>query len=170
MTTTTKPAAMANAKTNAALDELYDGLVRVTRTAIDQLERKLNAPPPPVTVPFSDDPDVCAARRWLSDHYALWLFCDNAACLRACRCRGRHVACYRFTMDRVPDDAIAGMRLCLDAHVAGEDPLKLRGEQRRAIDALIAWRRRFGLTPLPWSVAPAKPRPHQARAAHGTDS
>lgn len=149
MTKVSNTTRTANGTANAALDELYDRLVRLTRTAIENLERKLDAPPAPVTVAFSDDPAVCAARRWLSDQYALWMFCDNASCLRAYRCRGRHVACYRFNMDRVPDGAITGMRLCLDAHVAGEDPLTLRGERRRALDALIAWRQRFGLTPLP---------------------
>lgn len=123
-----------NAETRE-LEALYAKLAQLSRTRIGA------------------SPDAAArvrtAQRWLSDQYALWMFCDNASCLRAYRCRGRHVACYRFNMNRVPDGAITGMRVCLDAHFAGEDPLMLRGERRRAVDALIAWRRRFGLPDLP---------------------
>lgn len=104
---------------------------------------------------------VRAAQRWLSDQYALWLFCDHAACRRACRCRGRGVACYRSTMDRVPADAVAGLRICLAAQAAGGDPLMLLGEHRRAVDALVAWRRRLGLPPLPAS-APVSAGPRES--------
>jgi len=126
-----------NAKTRE-LEALYAQLAQLSRTRID-------------TSPGSAA-RVRAAQRWLSDQCALWTFCDNAACLRACRCRGRGLGryrCHRLGVPRVPDGAIAGMRICLDAHFAREDPLSVRGERRRAIDALIAWRRRLGLTPLP---------------------
>lgn len=135
---------------NDPIENLYARTLRTTNMMLDRLEQQLAPPAPlPRKIPFSDDPGVCAARRWMSDQFALWMFCENAGCMRAGRCRGRYVACYRHDMDRVPDDAFDGLKFCLAAREAGEDPLTLRGERGRCIAALVDWRRRFGLHALP---------------------
>lgn len=134
---------------NDPINQLYERTLRAANMMLDALERQLAPPSPPRQIPFSDDPGVRAARRWLSDQFALWLFCDNANCLRARCCRGRHVACYRYEMDRVPDDVGAGLDVWVKAYSGGIDAATLRGERGKHIAAFMDWRLRFGLDALP---------------------
>lgn len=127
------------------LEALYNTLSRLSRTRIG-------------TSP-AEAARARAVRRWLSDQLSLWLFCGNAACLRAKCCSTRHVPCHRFHMARVPDDVVAGLRVYLDAGAAGLDPARLRGEAAGTLAALMQWRLRFGLDALPIPAAASPPPP-----------
>lgn len=135
---------------NNPIEHLYQRTLRVTNLLLDSMEQQYAPPPPPITrPPISDDPGVLAARRWLADQFALWVHCERTTCFRSGRCCGREVHCYRFEMERVPDDVFAGLGVYLDARDTSTDPRTLRGERGAQVAALIDWRRRFGLSDLP---------------------
>lgn len=152
---------------NETIDHLVERTFHVIGLMLDSMERDYAPPPPPMRkTPITDDPDLLSSRRWATDQLALWMFCERTTCLRARRCCGRGVHCYRFEIDRVSIDVLRGLQVWLDSLRTGEDLRRLRGERRDWVAALIAWRRRFGLPP--WPRLPARSAPRTAITRRGS--
>ena len=84
--------------------------------------------------------------RWASDHLLLWRVCANAACRRACRCRGCAFTCAERNAFILPQGVRDWFRALIAAKLAGVpwDEFREEMEFSEGAEAYFAWKRLAG--------------------------